>query len=144
VEAALVSGILAPDAKGWVLANSLGIPFLEIDPDALPLSLSDILPEAIARENMAVPVFKEEGRITLAVVDPFCREAFSQIEEMTGLVVRLVVCPVRSITRILERFYPEDLPLSLEEVSGGAIDRQEAEEWLARGRVRRLAEKLAR
>ncbi|HSM00789.1 MAG TPA: ATPase, T2SS/T4P/T4SS family [Candidatus Limnocylindria bacterium] len=142
VEAALVSGILATDAKGWVLANSLGIPFLEVDPDALPLSLSDILPEAIARENMAVPVFREEGRITLAVADPFCREAFSRIEEMTGLVVRLVVCSVRSITRILERFYPEALPLSLEEVSGGAIDRQEAEEWLARGRVRRLAEKV--
>lgn len=142
VEAALVSGILAPDAKGWVLANSLGIPFLEVDPDALPLSLSDILPEVIARENMAVPVAREEGRLTLAVADPFRREAFSRIEEMTGLVVRLVVCPVRSITRILERFYPEALPLSFEEVSGGAIDRQEAEEWLARGRVRRLAEKV--
>ena len=142
VEAALVSGILAPDAKGWVLANSLGIPFLEVDPDALPLSLSDILPEAIARENMVVPVFREEGRITLAVADPFRREAFSRIEEMTGLVVRLVVCPVRLITRILERFYPEAFPLSLEEVSSGAIDRQEAQEWLARGRVRRLAEKV--
>jgi type IV pilus assembly protein PilB len=142
VEAALVSGILDPDAKGWVLANSLGIPFLEVDPDALPLSLGDILPEEVARENMAVPVFREDGRITLAVADPFRREAFSRIEEMTGLVVRLVVCPVRSITRILERFYPEALPLSLEEVSGGAIDRQEAQEWLARGRVRRLAEKV--
>ncbi len=142
VEAALVSGILAPDAKGWVLANSLGIPYLEVDSDALPLSLSDILPEAIARENMAVPIFREEGRLTLAVADPFRREAFSRIEEITGLVVRLVVCPVRSITRILDRFYPEALPLSLEEVSGGTIDRQEAGEWLARGRVRRLAEKV--
>ena len=91
----------------------------------MPLSLGDILPEAVARENMAVPVFREDERITLAVADPFRREAFSRIEEMTGLVVRLVVCPVRSITRILERFYPEALPLSLEEVSGGAIDRQE-------------------
>ena len=106
VEAALVSGILDPAAKGWVLANSLGIPFLEVDPDALPLSLGDILPEAVARENMAVPVFREDGRITLAVADPFRREAFIRIEEMTGMVVRLVVCPVRSITRILERFYP--------------------------------------
>ena len=142
VEAALVSGILDPTAKAWVLANSLGIPFLEVDPDALPLSLADILPEAIARENMAVPVFHEEGRITIAVADPFRREAFSRIEEMTGLAVRLAVCPVRTITRILERFYPEALPLPLEEVSGGAIDRLEAQEWLARGRVRRLAEKV--
>jgi type IV pilus assembly protein PilB len=139
---ALVSGILHPDAKGWVLADTLGIPFLEVDPAAVPLSLSELLPEAIARENMAVPVSREERRITLAVSDPFRHGAFSRIEEMTGLNVTLVVCPAGTITRILERFYPETLPIPPGEILGGAIDREEAQEWLARGRGRRLAEKV--
>lgn len=139
---ALVSGILHPDAKGWVLADTLGIPFLEVDPAAVPLSLSELLPEAIARENMAVPVSREEGRITLAVSDPFRHGAFSRIEEMTGLSVTLVVCPAGTITRILERFYPEALPIPPGEILGGAIGREEAQEWLARGRGRRLAEKV--
>ena len=49
MEAAIVSGILHADAKGWVLANTLGIPFLEVDPDAVPLSFSEILPETVAQ-----------------------------------------------------------------------------------------------
>jgi hypothetical protein len=142
VEAALLSGILHPDARGWVLAESLGIPFLKVESSAVPLSLSDILPEEVARENMAVPISREEGEMTLAVVDPFQHKAFSRIEEMTGLRVRLVVCPVRTIARILDRFYPESLPLSPEDLSGGMIGREEAEEWLARGRGRLLAEKV--
>jgi len=142
VEAALLSGILHPDAKGWILAETLGIPFLEVDPGTVPLSLSEVLPEAVARENMVAPVSREEGRLTLAVADPFRHGAFSLIEEMTGLRVRVVVCPVRKIGRILERFYPEALPLSSGDIVGGAIGREEAEEWLVQGRGRRLAENI--
>lgn len=142
VEAALLSGTLHPDAKGWILATRLGIPFLEVDPDGVPLSLSELLPEAVAREAMAVPVSREDGQLTLAVADPFLHGTFSRIEEMTGLKVRIVVCPVRRIARILERFYPDALSLSAEDVSGGVIRRDEVEEWLAQGRGRRLAEKI--
>ncbi len=142
VEAALLSGLLHPDAKGRILADALGIPFLEVDPDAVPLSLSEVLPEAVARENMTVPVSREEGRLTVAVADPFRRDGFSRIEKMTGQAVRLVVCPARVIVRILERFYPDALPLPAGNLSGGAIDRENAQEWLARGRGRKLAEKV--
>lgn len=142
VEAALVSGILHPDAKGWVLANALGIPFLEVDAEAVPLSFSEILPEAIARETMVVPVSREEGRLTLAVVDPFQNDSFSRIEEVTGLRVTLVVCPARTVTRVLERFYPDALSLPPGEAVAGAIGREEAQEWIARGRGRRLAENV--
>ncbi len=142
VEAALVSGILHPDAKGWVLANALGIPFLEADAEAVPLALSEILPEATARETMAVPISREDGRLTLAVADPFQGDAFSRIEEVTGLRVTLVVCPARTIARILERFYPDALSLPPGEAVAGAISRDEAREWIARGRGRRLAENL--
>ncbi len=142
MEAALLSGILHSDARGWILADNLGIPFLEVDPEVVPLALSEILPEAVARENMVVPVSREDGRLTLAVADPFLHKTFSLIEEMTKLSVRIVVCPVRRIARILERFYPDALPLSAADVSGGVISREEVEQWLSEGRGRRLAEKI--
>lgn len=138
----LVSGILHPDAKGWILAEALGIPFLEIDPAAVPPFLSELIPEAVARENMVVPVSRDAGRLTLAVADPFRHGVFSRIEEMTGLSVTLAICPGSTITRILERLYPETLPIPDGEVLGGSIPREEAREWLARGRGRLLAEKI--
>ncbi|HEU5359914.1 MAG TPA: ATPase, T2SS/T4P/T4SS family [Candidatus Deferrimicrobiaceae bacterium] len=142
VEAALLEGILHPDAKAWILADALGIPFLSIDPEAVPLSLAEILPEVVARENMAVPVSREGEQLTLAVADPFRYGDISRMEKMTGTNVRVVVCPGSSISRILDRFYPDARPLSSGEALGGSIGREEAEEWLVRGRGRRLAEKV--
>ncbi|HEY6072919.1 MAG TPA: hypothetical protein VIV15_05865, partial [Anaerolineales bacterium] len=106
-EAALLDNILHFDAKGWILAEALGLPYLEIDPGSVPQSLCDIIPETMARENLIVPIARESGRITLAVADPYCHEVFSAIEKMTGLAVRIVVCPRRIITAVLSRFYPD-------------------------------------
>lgn len=142
LESAVLSGVLHPDAKGWILAEALGIPFLDADPDAVPLSLAEILPEGFSRENMAVPLSREGDRLTLAVADPFLHGAFARVEEMTGLAVRLVVCPARTIAAVIARLHPEPRPLPPEEIAGGGIAREEAEEWIARGRGRRLAEKV--
>ena len=108
-EAALLESLLHSDAKGWILAEALGIPFLEVDPDTVSLSLCDVLPEALARENLMVPIARENDRLTLAVADPFCHEAFSAVESMTGLPVRLVICPRRTLAAILSRFGPFQL-----------------------------------
>jgi type IV pilus assembly protein PilB len=140
-EAALLENILHSDAKGWILAEALGIPFLEIDPESVSLSLCDVLPESIARENLMVPIAQENDRLTLAVTDPFCHEAFSAVEEMTGLSVRIVICPRRILTAILSRFYPDLFQLSPADLSGGLISSDEAEKWVSQGGVRRVAEK---
>src|SRR5512139_772517 len=45
-EAALLADRLHPDARGWMLAESLGIPFLEVEPDSISLDLARLFPEA--------------------------------------------------------------------------------------------------
>jgi type IV pilus assembly protein PilB len=142
VEAALLDNLLDQDAKGWVLAERLGISFLEIDPESVPLSLGGILPESLARENLVAPISKENGRLTLAVADPFCHEVFSAIESKTGLRVRIVVCPHRTIAAILARFYPDSFQLSSSDISGGLISGEEAEKWVSQGGARRVVEKV--
>ena len=140
-ETALLENLLHSDAKGWILAEALGISFLEIDPESVSLSLCDILPEALARENLMVPIGMESDRLTLAIADPFRHEAFSAVESMTGLSVRLVICPRRTIATILSRFYPDLFQLSPADLDGGLIDSEEAEKWVSQGGVRRVAEK---
>jgi type IV pilus assembly protein PilB len=142
VEAALLENLLDPDAKGWLLAERLGISFLEIDPESVPLSLCGILPESLARENLVVPIAKENGRLTLAVADPFCHEVFSVIEGKTGLRVQIAVCPHRTIAAILARFYPDPLQLSAGDLTGGLISGEEAEKWVSQGGARRVVEKV--
>ncbi len=142
LEAALLANRLHHDTRGWILAGALGIPFLEVEPDSVSAGLSELLPEAMARENRAVPIAREGDRLTVAVADPFLHDKFSVIEEMTGLVVRIVVCPSRTIGEILARLYPGAAALEPSELGEGAISREEAEEWLSLGGAKRLCEQV--
>jgi type II secretory ATPase GspE/PulE/Tfp pilus assembly ATPase PilB-like protein len=142
IEAALLENLLDLDAKGWLLSERIGIPFLEIDPESVPLSLRDVLPESLARENLVVPISRENDRLTLAVADPFCHEVFSAIEAKTGLRVRLVICPNRTIAAILARFYPDPFQLSAGDLTGGLISGEEVEKWASQGGARRVVEKV--
>jgi len=139
LEAALLGNRLQVDARGWILAETLGIPFLEVDPDSVPVALSSILPETVARENLIVPVSRDGDRLTVAVTDPFRHRAFAAIEEMTGLSLRLVVCPARAIAEILARLYPDPEGLPPADLQGGGVTREEAEEWISLGGGRRVA-----
>ena len=137
-EAALLMDRLHPDARAWILSESLGIPFLEVDPDSISPDLAHLLPEAMARENRIVPIAREGDRVTVAVTDPFRHGAFSVIEEMTGLSLRMVVCPGRTIGEILARFYPDPSGIEPFELGEGLISRKEAERWLSEGGRKRV------
>lgn len=137
-EAALLADRLHPDARAWILSEALGIPFLEVEPDSVSLDLSHLFPEVLARENRIVPIAREGDRVTVAVTDPFRHGAFAVLEEMTGLSLRMVVCPGRTIAGILARFYPDPSGLGPLDLGEGSIPQEEAEKWLAEGGKKRV------
>jgi len=137
-EAALLADRLHPDARAWILSESLGIPFLEVEPSSISLDLAHLFPEAMARENRIVPIAREGNRVTVAVTDPFCHGAFAVLGEMTGLSLRMVVCPGGTIEGILSRFYPDPSGLEPFDVGEGSISREEAGKWLSEGGKKRV------
>jgi len=141
-EAGLLGNHLHPDVKGWILAETLGIPFLEIEPGSVPLPLASALPEAMAREHLIAPIAREGDRLTVATADPFRHTTFASIEEITGSPLRLVICPRKTISEILARLYPAREILPAADLEGGAVTREEAEEWLSLGGARRVIEQV--
>lgn len=142
LEAALLGNRLHHDARGWILAETIGIPFLEIEPDSISLDLAELLPETMVREHQIVPISREGNRLTIATADPFCHTAFSSIEEMTGLTVRVAVCPRGTIGAIISRLYRDSQTLQPADVAGGAITREEAGDWLSLGGMRYAVERV--
>lgn len=141
LEATLLEGILHPDARSFLLAESLGLPFEEVDPASVPLAMSEFVPESTAREYRIAPLSREKDRLTLAVADPFLHPVFAVLGQGTGLSIRIVVCSPRTIHRILDRLYPNLLAPASEELEGGLVDRGQVEEWFARGKARAVVEK---
>lgn len=142
LEAGLLAGTFPPGAKSLLLAESLGLPFQEIDPDGVAMTLSELVSESVAREHRVVPVSRTAGHLTLAVADPFRHRVFSEIEGATGLAVRLVVCSPPTIDRILDRLYPDMQAPTAVELEGGSVSREEALDWIARGKAKMLVERV--
>jgi type IV pilus assembly protein PilB len=61
---------------------------------------------------------------------------------MTGLSLRVVVCPARTIRRILARFYPDPSGLEPFDLEQGSISREEAETWLSEGGKKRVCRQI--
>jgi general secretion pathway protein E len=114
IEVAASLELAAADAPGTVLtedsitetvARQAGLPFRKIDPLKLNAEIStQILPRAFARKNMAVPIEHEDGRLTIAVADPYNIEVIESIERM-GYKVSRVLSPKTDILKIITEFY---------------------------------------
>ncbi len=114
IEVAASLGLTAADAPGKVLTEDLiteivaahvGLPFKKIDPLKLNAEvITQILPRAFARRNCAVPISREENRLTVAVADPFNLDVEENICRM-GYKVSRVLSPKSDIAKIITEFY---------------------------------------
>lgn len=97
--------ILTEDMITECIARHAGLPFKKIDPLKLnPDTATQILSRAFARRLAAIPIAREDNRLTLAVADPYNPEVVENIERM-GYKVNLVVSPKSDILKIITEFY---------------------------------------
>ena len=114
VEIAASLAIEIPDSSGRLLTEEIifqevalhaGLPFRKIDPLKLdPDVVTLILSKAFARRCVAVPIEREENKLTLAMADPFNLEVVENIERM-GYQVSRVVASKADIIKIITEFY---------------------------------------
>ncbi len=98
-------GFVREDDLMRLLCEDANIPFLsltELEPE--PEAVRKI-PEALARAHAAVPVARENGRLKIALGNPFDIGAVTALERVTGLPVTVVGAPREQIERLLDRVY---------------------------------------
>ena len=97
--------VLTEDLITEIVAQHVGMPFRKIDPLKLNAEvITQILPRAFARKNYAVPISREENRLTIAVADPYNLEVEENIGRM-GYKVSRVLAPKGDIVKIITEFY---------------------------------------
>jgi type IV pilus assembly protein PilB len=93
-----------------VLCEDAGIPFSTLEdrrpePDAVRL-----VPEALAREKVILPLALEDGRLLLAAADPFDFQTVQSLERRSGLRVSLVGAPRDRVVEQIDRAYGRATP----------------------------------
>jgi len=147
-------GAVDPEHVARALSRQLGVEFVRLTAGPLPEDLLRLVPATVASRLQAIPIARDEGVLTVAMVDPLDVVAVDDIRRLTGLEVRIAVTTVADFQHALNQ-YPaldqeaeilRDLPRPAavsEEVSLEQLRRMAEEQPIIR-LVNRLIEEAVR
>jgi hypothetical protein len=86
----------------WALSKQLGVPFADVQPEAIDQDLVRRFPEPLLRRTQAVPLFRAPEGVTIACADPSDSEAIAALQEAAEGAVSFVIGGPDSIRRALD------------------------------------------
>jgi type IV pilus assembly protein PilB len=96
-------GHVAADELLRVLCEEAGIPYLDLETARPDPQAVAAVPAALARGYQALPLGWEEGRLAVALANPFDMAAVAALERASGRPVAVIGAPASRITALLER-----------------------------------------
>ena len=109
-----------------ILAEQLGLEFIDLADASLDASAIALVPEATARRHSCIPVRFEEDKLVLAMADPANVVAVDDIRALTKRDVRTVVATKVDVQGAIGRYYRLDSAAeSLAEEAAAATDAEQ-------------------
>jgi len=89
-----------------VLADSLGMPFMDLSDYLIDSEVIKLVPETIAKKHKAVPLFKIGDSLTVAMVDPQDVSAIDEIRKKSKMdAIEPVLSTADMIQRVIDQYY---------------------------------------
>jgi hypothetical protein len=95
-------GITTEESIIWALSKQLGIPYVDVQPEAIDPELVRRFPETLLRRTQAVPLFRSADGTTIACADPSDTEAIAALQEAAEGAVSFVIGGPASILRAID------------------------------------------
>jgi type IV pilus assembly protein PilB len=92
------------------VANHLRVPYMDLDGYELDIEVIKYIPPEYAKKHQLVPVDRMGGMLSVAVVYPLHDDVVQELENMTRLTIKQVVCPKGEIDRVIRNYYELTLP----------------------------------
>ncbi len=94
------------DILAQLLAQATGMPYKKIDPLEIDMGLiTKSLPKGFARRHVMLPLDEKNGRLTVALADPYDTQALEEFARASGRDVAAVVSSKRDIVNIITQVY---------------------------------------
>ncbi len=97
-------GVVDQEHIGRLLSQQIGIEFIHLTGQPLREDVLQILPVVLASRLQAVPIAKDGGVLTVAMVDPLDVVAIDDIRRHTGCDVKVAVTTVRDFQYALNQY----------------------------------------
>jgi general secretion pathway protein E len=97
---------LTADRITEAVAQAANVPFVKIDPLKLNAQLiTSTLSRPFARRHNVIPLSLEQGRLTVAVTNPWAPELFDELRRITNFDIVPVLSPRADIQKIITEVY---------------------------------------
>jgi general secretion pathway protein E len=113
------------DRTTKALAESIGIPYVKIDPLKLDVALiTRTLSRPFARKHAVLPMEMKNGALVVATANPFDRELFENLHGLTGMAIEPVLSAPADIHRAIAEIYGfrEQIREAQTRAEGGVVD----------------------
>jgi len=98
-------GYVTNEEISLVEALHQGCPYIKIDRCEIDAQVADLLPEALMRRHLVVPVDKIKDVLTVAMVDPFDQAAIEQVQRLTKCNVKVFTTTTSECKEAIEKFF---------------------------------------
>ena len=110
-EALIQMGVVTERDIAVALGKQTGIPFMSLQIDLLRTQINDeikkMIPEKFCRENLVLPLSKDERLLTVAFRDPLQLETLDNLHKMTGCEIHPVIATTTDIKEAINGVYGE-------------------------------------
>lgn len=86
------------------LGRQLQIPYIEIDKQLIDTDIVKLMPAAMARRLLALPLYKDREALVVAMADPLNIFGLDDIRKATGREIRQVVATRSDILKAIDRY----------------------------------------
>jgi len=90
------------------LSKQSGVPSIDLANYDIPRELITIIPREFAQEHVVLPIDKMGKLLTVGMACPLDTATLSELQEITGLRVKAMLCRFDEIRRTIRRYYPVD------------------------------------
>lgn len=106
-----------------ILAEQLGLDFVELSEYKIDLSAVAMVPQNTAKKNMILPIGFEDGKLVVATADPTNVFVFDDLRIMTGFEVKPVVSTTEDINSAIDNYAQteEVMEEAIGEIEGGEV-----------------------
>ncbi|MGE0606694.1 MAG: hypothetical protein AB7O62_06165 [Pirellulales bacterium] len=113
--------LAAPDVVNQAFAESLGLPYLDLEDLTLDEVLIGQIPAVLARAHSCVPVMADQDNLLLASPNPITPEVEEELRLRMGVRnVRTVICSPAQVNDAINKRYPKDAAIQqMQNARGG-------------------------
>lgn len=110
-EVLIAQKIITKDSLHQFLSRQSGVPAIDLRNYEIPRDLVPIVPAEFAREHVVLPIDKLGKLLTVGMACPLDTVTIHELEHITGLRVKAMLCKLDDIHAKIRRYYPVREPV---------------------------------